>query len=38
VLAAKGAIHVSRGDKLKARIQDELDAIAAQYPEDPDVA
>jgi proteasome accessory factor B len=38
VLAAKGAISVSRGDKLKARILDELDAIAAQYPEDPDVA
>jgi proteasome accessory factor B len=38
VLAAKGAIVVSRGAKLKARILDELDAIAAQYPEDLDVA
>jgi len=35
VLAAKGAIHVSRGDKLKARISDELDAIAGQYEEGP---
>jgi proteasome accessory factor B len=32
VLAAKGAIHVSRGDRLRARILDELDAIAALYP------
>jgi len=38
VLAAKGAIVISRGDRLKARILDEIDAIAAQYPEDPDVA
>jgi proteasome accessory factor B len=35
VLAAKGAIHVSRGDKLKARISDELDAIAGQYEPGP---
>jgi proteasome accessory factor B len=35
VLAAKGAIHVSRGDRLKARIQDELDAIAGQYADGP---
>ena len=33
--AAKGAIHVSRGDKLKARISDELDAIAGQYEPGP---
>ena len=35
VLAAKGAIHVGRGDKLKARINDELDAIAGQYEDGP---
>jgi len=39
VLAAKGAIHISRGDRLRARILDELDAIADQYPGEPsDVA
>jgi proteasome accessory factor B len=31
VLAAKGAIQVARGDKLRARIVDELDAIAVRY-------
>jgi len=31
VLAAKGAIHVTRGDKLRARIADELAAIGARY-------
>jgi len=31
VLAAKGAIHVTRGDKLRARIADELSAIGARY-------
>jgi hypothetical protein len=31
VLAAKGAIQVTRGDKLRARIADELDAIADRY-------
>jgi proteasome accessory factor B len=35
VLAAKGAIHVSRGDRLKARINEELDAIAGQYDDGP---
>jgi proteasome accessory factor B len=35
VLAAKGAIHITRGDRLKARIQDELDAIAGQYDDGP---
>ena len=33
VLQAKGAIEVTRGDKLRARIADELDAIAARYEE-----
>ena len=33
VLAAKGAILVLRGDKLRARIADELAAIASQYAE-----
>ena len=32
VLAAKGAIQVTRGDRLKARIVAELDAIADAYP------
>jgi proteasome accessory factor B len=31
VLAAKGAIHVLRGDRLRARIAAELDAIARRY-------
>ncbi len=31
VLAAKGAIKVMRGDRLRARIVEELDAIAAHY-------
>lgn len=31
VLSAKGAIEVLRGDRLRARIADELDAIAAHY-------
>jgi proteasome accessory factor B len=31
VLAAKGAISVTRGDKLRARIAAELDAIGARY-------
>jgi predicted DNA-binding transcriptional regulator YafY len=31
VLAAKGAIHVVRGDRLRARIADELDAVALRY-------
>ena len=31
VLAAKGAIRVLRGDRLRARIAAELDAIAARY-------
>jgi len=31
VLAAKGAIQVLRGDRLRARIVDELAAIAARY-------
>lgn len=31
ILAAKGAIKVVRGDRLKARILDELDAIEARY-------
>jgi hypothetical protein len=31
VLASKGAITVRRGDRLRARIADELDAIAARY-------
>jgi proteasome accessory factor B len=32
VLAAKGAIRLVRGEQLRARIVDELDAIAAHYP------
>jgi proteasome accessory factor B len=32
VLAAKGAIRLQRGDRLRARIHDELDAIALHYP------
>ncbi len=31
VLAAKGAIHVMRGDRLRERIADELAAIALRY-------
>jgi proteasome accessory factor B len=31
VLAAKGAIRVARGDRLRARIADELAAIATRY-------
>jgi proteasome accessory factor B len=31
VLAAKGAIRIMRGDKLRARLADELDAIDARY-------
>jgi proteasome accessory factor B len=31
VLAAKGAITVKTGDRLRARVADELDAIAARY-------
>jgi proteasome accessory factor B len=31
VLAAKGAIRVTRGERLRARIAAELDAIAARY-------
>lgn len=34
VLAAKGAIRVVRGPRLRARIEDELDAIAAQYDDE----
>jgi proteasome accessory factor B len=36
VLAAKGAIHLVRGDRLRAWIHDELDAIEAHYPVLPD--
>lgn len=36
VLAAKGAIRLVRGDRLRARIHDELDAIEAHYPVLPD--
>jgi proteasome accessory factor B len=36
ILAAKGAILVLRGDRLRARIHDELDAIEAHYPTLPD--
>jgi predicted DNA-binding transcriptional regulator YafY len=36
VLAAKGAIRLLRGDRLRARIHDELDAIEAHYPILPD--
>jgi proteasome accessory factor B len=35
VLAAKGAIKVTRGDKLRARIASELDAVGARYEEVP---
>ena len=31
VLAAKGAIHVTRGDKLRARIAAELEASDERY-------
>jgi predicted DNA-binding transcriptional regulator YafY len=31
VLQAKGAIAVKRGDRLRAKIADELDAIAVRY-------
>jgi proteasome accessory factor B len=34
VLAAKGAILVVRGDKLRARVEEELAALAAQYESD----
>jgi proteasome accessory factor B len=40
ILAAKGAIRLLRGQRLRARIHDELDAIAAHYeggPDGPDV-
>ncbi len=33
VLASKGAITVRRGDRLRVRIAEELDAIAARYAE-----
>ncbi len=36
VLAAKGAIHVLRGDRLRARIAEELDAVSAHYAEGSD--
>lgn len=36
ILAAKGAIRLLRGDRLRARIHDELDAIEAHYPALPD--
>jgi proteasome accessory factor B len=32
ILAAKGAIRLLRGHRLRARIHDELDAIEAHYP------
>jgi proteasome accessory factor B len=32
ILAAKGAIHVLRGDRLRTRLADELAAIDAHYP------
>ena len=32
LLAAKGAIQLERGDRLRARIHEELDAIEAHYP------
>jgi proteasome accessory factor B len=35
VLAAKGAIRLERGERLRARIHDELDAIALHYPASP---
>src|SRR5262249_58560942 len=31
ILAAKGAIHLLRGERLRARIRDGLDAIAGDY-------
>jgi hypothetical protein len=31
VLAAKGAIVVEKGERLKARLAAELDAVAARY-------
>ena len=31
VLGAKGAIRVARGDQLRARIADELDAVEERY-------
>ena len=36
LLAAKGAIRLVRGERLRARIHDELDAIDAHYPLLPD--
>ena len=33
--AAKGAIHVLRGDRLRARLVEELDAIALHYTSEP---
>jgi proteasome accessory factor B len=36
VLAAKGAIRLARGDQLRARIHDELGAIAAHYAPTPE--
>ena len=36
LLAAKGAIRLVRGERLRARIHDELDAIEAHYPLMPD--
>ena len=38
VLAAKGAIRVLRGERLRARIAGELAAVAARYEEAADVA
>jgi hypothetical protein len=38
VLAAKGAIRPQRGERLRARIFDELDAIDAHYPDLADLA
>ena len=38
VLAAKGAIRLVRGERLRARIFDELDAIATHYPDELDGA
>jgi len=35
VLAAKGAIHVVRGDKLRSRIAAELEAIEERYGTEP---
>lgn len=35
VLAAKGAIRVVRGDRLRARVASELDAIATRYGVEP---